>query len=84
MTARFVLLGAAQDAGVPQIACVCINCQDVREGRAPAQWAVCGALLDDISRTAWLIDCGPDIKQQWDLLQLSGPGVPVYQHTMFA
>ncbi|MEW5297525.1 MAG: hypothetical protein WDW36_000730 [Sanguina aurantia] len=74
MTARFVLLGAAQDAGVPQIACVCTNCRDVREGRAPAQWAVCGALLDDVSRTAWLIDCGPDIKQQWDLLQLSGPG----------
>lgn len=76
--ARFLLLGAAQDAGVPQIGCNCQNCCDAREGRAPLQWAVSGALLDDATHSMWLLDCGPDIKRQWDIFTATAPGA--WQH----
>lgn len=37
---RAMLLGAAQDGGVPHIGCHCANCEAARTGAAPPQWAV--------------------------------------------
>lgn len=69
MACYLVLLGAAQDAGVPQTGCSCRNCSDVWAGAAPRQFAVSAALVDPDSSSFWLLDCTPDFRQQDHLLR---------------
>jgi hypothetical protein len=63
-----------------QIGCTCPNCEAAWAGATGAggawgpQWAVSAALVDEASRRVWLLDCGPDIKQQWHMLQQRVPG----------
>lgn len=63
-----LLLGTAQDAGVPQTGCTCPNCTDVWAGRMQRQFAVSAALVDAASSSVWLIDCSPDFKDQYHML----------------
>jgi hypothetical protein len=69
MVCYLVLLGAAQDAGVPQTGCSCRNCSDVWAGAAPRQFAVSAALVDAESSSFWLLDCTPDFREQDHLLR---------------
>lgn len=64
-----LLLGVAQDAGVPQAGCSCENCSAVWAGTMPRQFAVSPALVDETESKCWLIDCTPDFKDQYHLLQ---------------
>jgi pyrroloquinoline quinone biosynthesis protein B len=66
---RLMLLGAAQDAGVPQCGCSCENCMAVWQEGGQQCYAVSAALLDDERQEWWLIDASPDIKFQIRLLE---------------
>ncbi|GAX82745.1 hypothetical protein CEUSTIGMA_g10171.t1 [Chlamydomonas eustigma] len=69
-----LILGVAQDGGVPHLGCECHNCSDaVHTGLHKC--AVSMSLINSANATpeAWLIDCGPDIKQQWRLLKQHCP-----------
>ncbi len=37
-------------------------------GDMDRQYAVSAALLDDVDKTAWLLDCTPDFREQYDLV----------------
>ena len=67
--AEAILLGAAQDGGVPQAGCACAHCQSARSDAAQRQWAACLGLVDRASRQSWLIDATPDFRPQLDALQ---------------
>ncbi|HSH02536.1 MAG TPA: MBL fold metallo-hydrolase, partial [Anaerolineae bacterium] len=62
-----VILGTAQDGGIPHIACHCPHCQ---HGWTTPHYAACLALIDTrpTQPNVWLIDATPDIKQQLHLL----------------
>ncbi|OGS70185.1 MAG: hypothetical protein A2Y96_02850 [Firmicutes bacterium RBG_13_65_8] len=63
-----IVLGTAQDGGVPQIGCGCENCRRARAAAghtrlAASLAAVCGP--GDVPH-AVLVDAGPDLRRQWD------------------
>ncbi len=66
-----LLLGAAQDAGLPQCGCDCPNCQAARA--AQAESPVCLAVIDHRARGAWLIDATPAFAAQFDRLRRAAP-----------
>lgn len=66
---RALLLGTAQDAGVPQAGCRCDHCASVRRGEREAQYAVSLALLEQATGRFWLLDATPDFKQQLALVE---------------
>lgn len=61
---KVVILGSAQDAGLPQLGCQCINCSraDMDPGfrRLPA----CLGVIDELHQRAFLIDATPAIGEQ--------------------
>lgn len=67
--AEILLLGIAQDAGMPQIYCQCKNCSSVHHGTIPQQYTVSLAIIDRLTNQVWLIDCSPDFRAQYTLLQ---------------
>lgn len=73
MASEVILLGVAQDAGVPQIGCDCANCAAVRAGQTQASWPVALGLIDRAHQQFWLIDATPHFSAQYDALrQLAG------------
>lgn len=66
---ELLLLGTAQDGGMPQIRCQCPNCRSVHLGKKTAQYAVSLAVIDRTTKQVWLIDCSPDFRAQYALLQ---------------
>ncbi|CAF3460726.1 unnamed protein product [Rotaria socialis] len=66
---EILLLGVAQDGGMAQIRCQCKNCSAVHNGRLSQQYAVSLAIIDRTTNQVWLIDCSPDFRAQYDLLQ---------------
>ncbi|CAM9155991.1 unnamed protein product, partial [Phaeothamnion confervicola] len=71
---RAVILGCAQDGGIPQAGCGCTRCTYARVTPEYSDGRVaCLGLIDEIDRTAFLIDATPDITVQlWDLQRQSG------------
>lgn len=67
---RAIVLGVAQDGGLPQMGCGCDNCRRVRSGEQPGSGASSVALVDDRRREFWVLDAGPDFPRQYD--QLAG------------
>ncbi len=73
-----VVLGSAQDAGVPQIGCACDNCEAARRDPARARSAASIAVVHE--GAAILLDTAPDIRSQWD--RIPAPVVAVaWTHT---
>jgi pyrroloquinoline quinone biosynthesis protein B len=68
-TTEIVLLGSAQDGGMPQIRCQCTNCTSVHQGQSSAQYAVSLAIIDRTTDRVWLVDCSPDFREQYHILQ---------------
>ena len=75
-----LILGATQDGGIPHMACQCHNCASAAAHNTP-KYAVCLAVIKTTKSKslegpseAWLVDCGPDIKAQWRMLQEHAPG----------
>lgn len=68
-----ILLGAAQDAGLPQAGCVCERCRRALENPSLRQYVVCLGLIHRESRQAWMIDATPDFREQLALLRRAAP-----------
>ncbi len=79
MTARVeaILLGTAQDGGVPQAGCYCVHCARARANPAERRWVSCLGLVDFGTRQSWLIDATPDLREQVHALQEYVPGCPL-------
>ncbi|CAF1168285.1 unnamed protein product [Adineta ricciae] len=67
--AEILLLGIAQDGGMPQIRCQCKNCSLVHRGLLPQQYTVSLAIIDRTTNQVWLVDCSPDARNQYSMLQ---------------
>jgi pyrroloquinoline quinone biosynthesis protein B len=70
-----IVLGRAQDGGVPQAGCTCPHCTAVRAGDIPREYAASLAIVDESTEQAWLIDAGPDFREQLALLDELRPNV---------
>ncbi len=62
-----MVLGAAQDAGVPQLGCTCERCTYAAENPAEKSFAACLGIITSEKRL-FLIDATPDIREQWIML----------------
>jgi len=69
-----ILLGTAQDGGVPQAGCTCDHCREARADPALRQWTACLGLVDRAAGQSWLIDATPDYREQLHALQERAPG----------
>jgi pyrroloquinoline quinone biosynthesis protein B len=69
-----VLLGVAQDGGVPQAGCTCDYCQRAHADPTQRQLVVCLGLIDHVAHKTWLIDATPDLREQLHALQQATPG----------
>lgn len=66
---RAVLLGNAQDAGVPQAGCGCENCRAAWADAGQRKWVSTLGLLDTEANEWFLIDATPDFREQFHHLQ---------------
>lgn len=74
---RAMVLGTAQDGGIPHIGCRCPNCERARRDPSQARLIASLALADLEERKLFLIDASPDIRPQVDrALGLFPPPVP--------
>jgi pyrroloquinoline quinone biosynthesis protein B len=71
---ELVVLGRAQDAGIPQLGCTQAACVDRREGRKPVERVASLGLRNTRTGQAFLFDATPDLPAQ--LHTLSGGRVP--------
>lgn len=65
---RLVVLGTAQDGGVPHLGCKQPYCERARRDASFARWVACLALIDDEAQQVFLVDATPDIRPQLDYL----------------
>ncbi|GAB4449296.1 MAG: pyrroloquinoline quinone biosynthesis protein PqqB [Anaerolineae bacterium] len=68
-----VLLGIAQDAGVPQAGCACDNCRRAWQKPRQRHLVACLGLIDHAAGQSWLIDATPDFREQLFRLQQVAP-----------
>jgi len=71
---ELVVLGRAQDAGIPQLGCTQAACVDRREGRKPAERVASLGLRNTQTGRAFLFDATPDMPAQ--LHALTGGRAP--------
>ncbi|MDH3492131.1 MAG: MBL fold metallo-hydrolase [Acidobacteriota bacterium] len=64
-----LILGTAQDAGVPQIGCMSPFCQKVWKDLKKRQKVSSIALVDPDSGSRWIFDATPDLPAQFQLLK---------------
>lgn len=72
-----ILLGTAQDGGLPQAGCDCGPCRQARTDPARRQWVACLGLVDHAARQSWLIDATPDFREQVHALHEHAPDCPL-------
>ncbi|MBN1659200.1 MAG: pyrroloquinoline quinone biosynthesis protein PqqB [Anaerolineae bacterium] len=71
MSVKAILLGNAQDGGLPQAGCGCTNCARAWADAAQRRHVACLGLVDRLGGKAgqgWLIDATPDFREQLHLL----------------
>lgn len=61
---ELVVLGIAQDAGIPQLRCTAPPCSDIRAGRRKAETVASVGVIDRASGQAYLFDATPDMPAQ--------------------
>lgn len=71
---EIVVLGVAQDAGIPHLGCDKGVCADIRAGKRPAEKVSCLGLRNTATGDAYLFDATPDIRAQ--LIVLNGGKPP--------
>ncbi len=59
-----MILGIAQDGGIPHAGCGKLCCQKSWSNLSKRKLVTCLAIIDPISKQRWLIDATPDIKFQ--------------------
>ena len=77
MTVEAILLGTAQDGGVPQAGCYCANCGPARTDPSRRRLVACLGLVDHAARQSWLIDATPDFREQLHALHNLAPDCPL-------
>ncbi|RME81378.1 MAG: pyrroloquinoline quinone biosynthesis protein PqqB [Caldilineae bacterium] len=74
-----LLLGVAQDGGLPHAGCDCPQCSAAWHDPALRQPVACLGLLDHRARRFWLIDATPDFPAQLQMAKQAGtPPAPPY------
>ncbi len=73
MTPEAILLGVAQDGGVPQAGCGCPRCQRARANPAARQSPACLGLVDRAAGRSFLIDATPAFPEQLQALAEAAP-----------
>ncbi len=68
-----ILLGIAQDGGVPHAGCHCETCRRARENPARRQLVVSLGLIDHHTRQFWLADATPHFPEQLEMLHTRAP-----------
>ena len=71
---QVVVLGIAQDGGIPQLGCVRPICQEIRSGTRPAEKVSSLGLVNRRTGDAYVFDATPDLPAQ--LERLTGGRVP--------
>lgn len=71
---RIVVLGVAQDGGLPHIGCKKSCCRDAYRGEAPGARVASLGLVDEASGRYWLFDATPDLPRQLHRLAEELPG----------
>jgi pyrroloquinoline quinone biosynthesis protein B len=69
-----IILGTAQDGGIPQLGCDCPHCQAAWTDESKRRLAVSLGVIDHQSKAMWLMDASPDICEQMNVLVSSNPG----------
>ena len=69
-----IVLGTAQDGGIPQLGCDCLHCGASWMGGSLRRSAASLGIVDHEAQKIWLIDASPDIDRQMNLLASSYPG----------
>lgn len=64
MTARVIVLGTAQDGGLPHAGCTCTNCETARADPAHQRLVASVAVVGTTGRVL-LVDATPDLPRQW-------------------
>ncbi len=64
-----LLLGNAQDAGVPQAGCECENCRAAWADPARRKWVAALGVLDAEAGAWFLVDATPDFREQLHYMQ---------------
>ncbi len=72
-----ILLGAAQDAGLPQAGCDCPRCQAAHQDPSRRRAVACLGLVDRQAGRSWLVDATPDFREQLHALRQAAPGCPL-------
>jgi pyrroloquinoline quinone biosynthesis protein B len=73
MEMELVLLGLAQDGGVPQAGCNCAQCAKAHRDPTHQQWVVSLGIVDRASQASWMIDATPDFREQLHYLSTVAP-----------
>lgn len=68
-----VLLGIAQDGGIPQAGCFCKYCREASTNPSACQFTVCLGLVDHQAKKYWMIDATPDFRAQHRFLASKNP-----------
>ncbi len=68
-----ILLGSAQDGGVPQAGCACVRCSAARTDPARRRFVACLGIIDHDAGASWMIDATPDFREQLHLLSAAAP-----------
>lgn len=68
---RLIVLGSAQDAGVPQLGCNCERCGRARRDPRFVRNVASLGIVDSVAARLFLIDATPDIRSQLDFLSLN-------------
>lgn len=77
MTIEAILLGTAQDGGVPQVGCGCARCLAAWGDPGRRRWVACLGLIDRVAQHSWLIDATPDFREQLHALHDRAPDCPL-------
>ncbi|MFC2030793.1 MBL fold metallo-hydrolase [Chloroflexota bacterium] len=77
MSVKVILLGTAQDGGLPQAGCDCAHCRDAHQDPHRRRWVACLGLVDYAARQSWMIDATPDFREQLQLLYRFAPQCPL-------
>ncbi|MCP4540215.1 MAG: MBL fold metallo-hydrolase [Chloroflexi bacterium] len=77
MSVEAILLGTAQDGGLPQAGCNCARCAPARTDPTLRQWTASLGLVDHSTRQSWIIDATPDFREQLHALYRLVPDCPL-------
>jgi pyrroloquinoline quinone biosynthesis protein B len=72
-----MVLGIAQDGGIPQAGCRKDCCVDAWHKTEERQRVACLAIVDPESKQRWIIDCTPDFREQLQHLMTTAPACEV-------